>query len=193
MLVLIVAGIVWVKQNPSSVANIPIFTNVDEKSKEEESSETSVDPNMTSVPNLVGKDYNDIVAKITSDSDYTVIKANEEIFSDKYAEGIIVSQSPEPDMKAGRGVIVVVTVSKGYSNRELPVISGQTLDAAVKALNDQGFIASPGNFISSDTVEEGKVIGYENYNAGDLAPYGSKININISTGPEGSSSSSSSN
>ena len=133
------------------------------------------------------KDYNDIISKQTADSEYTIIKANEEIFSDKYAEGQIVSQSPETNTKSGKGCIIVVTVSKGFANRELPVIAGQSLETAVTALNDQGFIASPGNYVASDSVEEGKVIGYENYNAGDLAPYGSKININISTGPESSS------
>jgi len=40
--------------------------------------------------------------------------------------------------------------------------------------------------VASDTVEEGKVIGYENYNAGDMASYGSKIVISISQGPENS-------
>ena len=79
----------------------------------------------------------------------------------------------------------VVTVSKGLRERELPVISGQSVETAVKSLGDQGFIAT-GNYVASDTVEEGKVIGYENYNAGDKAPYGSKITINISTGPENS-------
>ena len=81
-------------------------------------------------------------------------------------------------------VVIVVTVSKGFSNRELPVIAGQSVESAVTALNEQGFIASPGNYVASDTVESGKVVGYENYNAGDMAPYGSKISINISTGPE---------
>ena len=94
------------------------------------------------------------------------------------------AQSPEANNKAGKGVVIVVTVSKGFANRELPVIAGQSVDTAVTALNEQGFIASPGNYVSSDTVEAGKVVGYENYNAGDLAPYGSKISINISTGPE---------
>ena len=65
----------------------------------------------------------------------------------------------------------------------MPVIAGQSVETAVKALSDKGFIAS-GNYVASDTVEEGKVVGYENYNAGDSAPYGAKIIVNISTGPE---------
>lgn len=181
ILILLVAAIFWFNDHP--ITNLNIFVEDVEESSEE-SEEESIDPNLITVPNLVGKDYNDIISKQTADSEYTIIKANEEIFSDKYAEGQIVSQSPETNTKSGRGCIIVVTVSKGFANRELPVIAGQSLETAVTALNDQGFIASPGNYVASDSVEEGKVIGYENYNAGDLAPYGSKININISTGSE---------
>ena len=184
MLILLVAAIFWFNDHP--ITNLNIFVEETEESNEE-SEEESIDPNLITVPNLVGKDYNDIISKQTADSEYTIIKANEEIFSDKYAEGQIVSQSPETNTKSGKGCIIVVTVSKGFANRELPVIAGQSLETAVTALNDQGFIASPGNYVASDSVEEGKVIGYENYNAGDLAPYGSKININISTGSESSS------
>ena len=93
-------------------------------------------------------------------------------------------EAKEAADKAERGCVIVVTVSKGFANRELPNIAGQTVDSAVGTLNENGFIASPGSYSSSDTVEAGKVIGYENYNAGDLAPYGSKISIKVSTGPE---------
>lgn len=183
ILILLVAGIFWIKDHP--VTNLAIFVSqTSEEESVESSEEESVDPNIITVPNLVGKNYDDIYAKQSADSEYTIIKANEEIFSDKYAEGVIVSQSPEYNTKAGKNCTIVVTVSKGFANRELPVIAGQSVEDAVKALNEQGFIASPGNFVASDTVESGKVVGYENYNAGDLAPYGSKISINVSTGKE---------
>ena len=177
------AGIFWVNSNPDMFRNLLSPAAAEEESEEPEESNT--DPNLISIPNLIGKKYDEIVAKQGSNSEYTIIKANEEIFSDKYEEGVIVSQSPEEGLDADKGVTIVVTVSKGLPNRELPVISGQSVETAVKSLGDQGFIAS-GNYVASDTVEEGKVVGYENYNAGDSAPYGAKIIINISTGPESS-------
>lgn len=183
MLILLVAGIFWVNSNPDMFRNLLSPAAAEEESEEPEESNT--DPNLISIPNLIGKKYDEIVAKQGSNSEYTIIKANEEIFSDKYEEGVIVSQSPEEGLDADKGVTIVVTVSKGLPNRELPVISGQSVETAVKSLGDQGFIAS-GNYVASDTVEEGKVVGYENYNAGDSAPYGAKIIINISTGPESS-------
>lgn len=183
LLILVVAGIFWVREHPLDLGVFSSQTAEEEQSAES-SQEAVVDPNAISVPNLVGKNYQDIIAKQSTDSEYTVIKANEELFNDKYTEGQIVTQSPESGAKAERGCVIVVTVSKGNANRALPTIAGQTVDAAVGTLNENGFIASPGSYASSDTVEAGKVIGYENYNAGDLAPYGSKISIKVSTGPE---------
>ena len=184
-LILAVAGILWIYQHPTS---IPIILNSQEESSEV-SVEESIDPNMIYIPDLVGQNYNDVVAKQSAESDYLVIKANEDVFSDKYKEGEIAEQSPEVNTKANKKVTIVVKVSKGSSNRELPVIAGQSVETAVSALNEQGFIASPGNYTASDTVEKGKVISYENYNAGDQAPYGAKISLNISTGPEEASAS----
>lgn len=182
MLILLVAGIFWIREHPIDLS--AFSSQTEEEESVQSSEEAPIDPNAISVPNLVGKNYNDIIAKQSADSEYTIIKANEEIFSDKYSEGQIVTQSPEAADKAERGCVIVVTVSKGFANRELPNIAGQTVDTAVGTLNENGFIASPGSYSASDTVEAGKVIGYENYNAGDLAPYGSKISIKVSTGPE---------
>ncbi len=181
MLIILVAGIFWVHSNPDAFKNLFSPATTEESSEVSESSKT--DPNAISIPNLIGQNFDEVVAKQSGGTEYTVIKSNEEIFSTEYEEGVIVSQSPAEGVKADKGVTVVVTVSKGLPTRELPVISGQSLETAVKSLSDQGFQAS-GNYVASDTVEEGKVIGYENYNAGDRAAYGSKITIKISTGPQ---------
>ncbi len=181
MLILLVVGTYWIQSNPDAFRKA--FGTNDSEEVSDESSGS--DPYSIAIPNLIGQRYDDIVAKQNADSDYVLIKANEEIFSDQ-PEGTIVAQSPEEGVHADKGVTVVVTVSKGQSNRELPAISGQTLAAAVEALGNQGFIAS-GIYVASDTIEAGRVVGYENYNAGDMAPYGSKIVINISQGPESSS------
>lgn len=179
MLILLVVGTYWLQTDPEMLTKI--FGNNDApQTSLGETSDTN--PYLVKIPNLIGKNYDDVASMQNSDSEYIVIKANEEIFSDQ-AEGTIVNQSPEAGMSAEKGVTVVVTVSMGQNNRELPAISGQSLEAAVEALGQQGFIAS-GTYVASDTVEEGKVIGYENYNAGDKAPYGSKIVISISQGPE---------
>ena len=179
MLILLVVGTYWLQTDPEMLTKI-FGNNDDIQISSSENSDT--DPYLVRIPNLIGQNYNDIVAMQNADSEYVVIKANEETF-DEHAEGTIVKQSPAEGTTAEKGVTVVVTVSMGSPQRELPAISGQSLEAAVEALGQQGFIAS-GTYVASDTVEEGKVIGYENYNAGDMAPYGSKIVISISQGPD---------
>ncbi len=184
ILILLVAGIIWMQDHPIDTW----FAQNSENSEVSDVSEVSnLNPDAMQVPNLVGKNFNELIARQDSNSEYVIIKANEEVFSDKYAEGEIISQTPEAGASAEKGVIIVVTVSKGLTSRELPSVSGQSVETAVRSLTNSGFIAT-GNYISSDTIEAGKVIGYENYNAGDLAPFGSKITINISTGPETSGS-----
>ena len=180
MLILLVVGTYWIQTNPEAFQKI-LGNNEVEVSDGENS---DVNPYLMKIPNLIGQKYDDIIAMQNEDSEYQIVKANEEMFSEQ-EEGTIVKQSPVEGMSAEKGVIIVVTVSKGSQKRELPAISGQSLEAAVEALGKQGFIAS-GVYVASDTFEEGKVIGYENYNAGDMASYGSKIVISISQGPENS-------
>ena len=137
---------------------------------------------MIVIPNLVDQRYSDLIAKLGASNDFVLIKTEDEI-SDKYEEGVIKSQSPEPGITARKGVTIVVTVSMGSADRELPVIAGQSIETAVRALNAQGFVAS-GVYMSSETVEAGKVIGYQSHSAGDKERYGSTVVIQISTGPE---------
>ena len=179
MLILLVVGTYWLQTNPEFLEKM-LGNNDDNQISDTETSGDN--PYLIRIPNLIGQNYEDVIAMQNDDSNYVVIKANEETFDD-HKEGTIVKQSPVAGVSAEKGVTVVVTVSMGSPQRELPAISGQTLEAAVEALSQQGFIAS-GTYVANDTVEEGKVIGYENYNAGDKAPYGSKIVISISQGPE---------
>ncbi len=178
LMIVLGAGIYWMQDHPISTW----FAEESSDSEESSQSSASGDSDVIDIPDLVGQSYDDIIARQTSDSEYIIMEASERAFSDTYEEGVIISQTPESGVSAEKGVIIVVTVSKGSTNRELPAISGQSVENAVRLLTNSGFIAT-GNYVSSDTVEEGKVIGYENYNAGDYAPYGSKITINISTGP----------
>ena len=179
LLILLVAGIYWISNNPDSFNS---FIGGKTEESEEESIGDPDDPDMIFIPNLVGQRYDDIIAKLNSTSDYVIIKTEDEI-SDKFEEGVIKSQSPESGINARKGATIVVTVSMGSAERELPIIAGQSVETAVRALNAQGFVAS-GVYVSSDTVEAGKVIGYTSHTAGDKERYGSTVVINISTGPE---------
>ena len=180
LLILLGAGIYWFSTNPNALNDL---FNPSEESSEEESQESQDNPDGIVIPDLVGQKYDDLLAGQDGNANYIIVSAVEEIPSDRYEEGVIVSQSPEPGLSAEKGAYIVVTVSMGPQERELPVISGQSVETAVKQLNAQGFIAS-GLYVSNNKVEKGKVIGYANFNAGDKEKYGSTIVINISAGPD---------
>ncbi len=179
LLILLGAGIYWVYTNPDS------FNSLIGANKEESEEDVIVnpdDPDMITIPNLVGQRYDDVNAKASAGGNFVLIKTTDEV-SDKFEQGVIKSQSPESGITAKKGATIVVTVSMGSAERELPIVAGQSVETAVSALNSQGFIAS-GVYISSETVPAGKVIGYTSHNAGDKERYGSTVVINISTGPE---------
>lgn len=177
LLIITIAGIIYLSTNP--FADMVTESSI----PSEESDEISVADDEIVIPNLVGQNYNDIIAKQNDESNYQVLLATESVFSDAYPEGWIIAQSPDANTAAEKGAYIVVTISKGAQNRNLPSINNATVEQAVSALNEQGFIATS-SLVYNDTVEAGRVIGYEQYNAGDTAPYGSKITLKISLGPE---------
>lgn len=179
LLIITIAGIIYLSSNPFK----ELTADISAESSSESSVDVSVADNEIIIPNLVGQNYNDIIAKQTGESNYQVLLATESIFSDSYPEGWIISQSPDPNTTAEKGAYIVVTISKGAQNRTLPSVSNKTVEAAVSLLNEEGFIATS-SLVYSDTVEAGRVIGYDQYNAGDTAPYGSKITLKVSLGPE---------
>lgn len=180
LLILLGAGIYWITNNPDSFSNWITGKSGD---SQEESLIDPDDPDLIAIPDLVGERYDDIAARLSNSSDYVLIKSKDQT-SEKYEEGIIISQSPAADkgIIAKKGVKIVVTVSLGSSERELPIIKGQSVETAVRLLNQKGFIVS-GAYNPSETVEEGKVIGYQSHNAGDKTK-DENITIIISTGPE---------
>lgn len=178
LLILLGALIYFVLKNPDAVTNF-FGGNTEEASEESQVEADAYD--LIPVPDLVGQRYDEVAAKLGNNGDYQLIKAKDK-YSDKYEEGVIISQSPAKDVPVKKGAKIVVTVSIGSSERVLPPISGQSVETAVRALNQKGFIVS-GIYESSPTVEEGKVIDYANHSAGDKETAGTVV-IRISTGPD---------
>ena len=81
------------------------------------------------------------------------------------------------------GVLVSVTVSKGPQMRELPKVEGLTVDQAASDIAKQGLLATA-EYQYSETVADGRVIGYKNHQEGDTLEYGTNITIIVSKGKE---------
>lgn len=176
LVLFVIIGTYWLQGNPFAAMFSP--TDVSSDSDAE-----GVTGEVVTVPNLVGVKYEEAVEKAGKTSDYQLLKAVEEEFSNDVPEGYIASQFPEAYAEETQGYSLYITVSKGAKMRELPVIQGKTVDQVAQLLGDQSFVTSQ-SFEYSDTVKKGLVIGYDAHNPGDKLEYGSTIEIKVSLGAE---------
>ena len=115
----------------------------------------------------------------------TIYRDAEEVYSDQYAEDVIMEQSPKGGDKltASGDISITVKVSKGVQMRELPSVKKKTVNSAAKALANQGFVVNA-EYQYSDEIEEGRVISYRDYKSGDTLEDGSTVTIIVSKGSE---------
>lgn len=134
------------------------------------------------VPDIVGKQFNDSeISSILGQYGFTLGNVSYEE-SDKYDEGIIVSQSPSAGSNQKSGSSVSVVVSKGKKEKsKVPTLTGLTADQAVQALNEEGLE------VGDITYEESNVYGkdyvmWQQYSAGTELKKGTSVSIKISKG-----------
>ena len=135
---------------------------------------------LVKVPDLTSKSYNDVKKTYNAFNDYQIILQSEK-FSDDINDGCIISQIPNPGQVVKRGSSLILTVSKGSKIKKLPDIKGMTLSEASIALTNLKLIPEY-KLQSDDSTVEGIIIGYDNYNPGDMVDYGSTIYILLSSG-----------
>lgn len=104
--------------------------------------------------------------------------------SSKYEQDIVI----ESNIKAGRtvavGTVVRLTVSAGAEGVSVLDVTGKSLAEATAMLEKEGFQVSRTQ-VASDTVEKGCVVG-QNPAAGEKAPRGTTVALQISSGPDSS-------
>ena len=132
---------------------------------------------------MVGVKYEQAMEEAEKTSDYQLLKAVEEEFSNDVPEGYIASQFPEAYTEEVQGYSLYITVSKGAKMRTLPQIEGKTVDQVAQLLGDESFITTQ-SFEYSDSIKKGLVIGYDAHSPGDKIEYGSSIEIKVSQGTE---------
>lgn len=185
VLVLGIAGVFWLMQNPLA----GMFSSTDATVESTQSTEWTG----ATIPNYVGMTYEKAVEESKNSDTITVLRQYNDDYSDKYAEGEIMAQSPAAGSKVSQedGIIISVTVSKGPQMRELPDIEGLSLDQAAADIAELDLLATP-EYQYSDKFASGRVIGYKNHQKGDTVEYGTNITIIISKGSQTDNDSSSS-
>ena len=176
--ILAVAGVFWLMQNP-----LQGFFGGNQNATQE--STQSTEWTGPTVPDFVGKTYEEAVSAAKSESGVTLVRNFSDEYSDNYREGIVMSQSPAAGSKVNQEgtVIISVTVSKGAQQRTLPKIEGLSLDQASADIAANGLLATA-EYAYSDKYAEGRVVGYKNHSEGESVEYGTNITIIVSKGKE---------
>lgn len=174
LVLFVIIGTYWLQGNPFAAMFSPSAVSSD-------SDADGVTGESVTVPNFVGVKYEEAAEKSEKTSDYQLLKAVEEEFSNEVPEGYIASQFPEAYSEETQGYSLYITVSKGAKMRQLPEIQGKTVDQTAQLLGDESFVTTQ-TFEYSDSVKKGLVIGYDAHNAGDKLEYGSPVEIKVSLG-----------
>jgi serine/threonine-protein kinase len=137
---------------------------------------------LTEVPNIRGIDISDAKSQL-EDAGLT-LGTQEQIYDDKYDEGVVISQDPSPNDKVKSGSKVNVTVSKGKQpdKIQMPDLLGVSLDEAKKVLENNKLELGGVNQAESSKYYSGQVSS-QDIAAGVMVDEESKVNLVVSTGP----------
>jgi serine/threonine-protein kinase len=101
-------------------------------------------------------------------------------FSDDVPKGTVIDQSPQAGDHVQKHTNVQITVSKGKETVKVPSVLGLSRDAAISALVNAGL--DPHAFDVASSKEVGTVTA-QDPPAGKEVEKGSKVRINVSSGP----------
>jgi serine/threonine-protein kinase len=132
----------------------------------------STGPELTTVPDVVGKDRADARASI-EDAGLKVTIHEEQ---SRQPKGRVIVQSPGPGATVARGARVTITVSKGEEKVSVPDVTDATQDDATHTLEAAGFNVDTQTQPTTDSSQDGKVIK-QSPNGNTEATKGSTVTI----------------
>ncbi|GGG63395.1 putative serine/threonine-protein kinase [Kocuria dechangensis] len=136
-------------------------------------------PVLVAVPHVSGMDAS--VAE-TSVRNAELVPQREEVFSDDVPDGNVVATDPAADTQVEAGSTVLLEVSKGPEEVEVPAdLVGLSEEDARDALEDAGLEAGSTRTGNSAWAPEGTVIGTDP-SSGTTVPTGSDVALVLSTG-----------
>ena len=93
-------------------------------------------PEPHTVPSLVGRYVDSVTSNAEWEEDFQFSIVYE--YDDSIPEGIIIEQAPDPGVKMINRGIIILTVSQGSRNVQMPGLVGSQLEFALKTLGDMG-------------------------------------------------------
>ena len=137
----------------------------------------STGPALGSVPDVSGMTEADATKALT-DAGFTVKSVLVE--SATMDAGKVIETAPAANSKAAPKSEIVIRVSSGAGSVAIPIVSGQTVDAATKLLTDKGFVVGAVVQQASATVANGLVLSTDPIGS---APKKSTVKLIVSSGP----------
>jgi serine/threonine-protein kinase len=137
-------------------------------------------PHAADVPDVAGRTMADAQAQLT-DLGFVVVTADPGEYSMKVEAGRVLRVDPQPGTSLDRGATVTIVPSLGPTPRDVPDVTGRTLQKARKALRQAKLVPGDPTLAFSASVPEGSVISQTP--ADGQAPQGSTIELVVSKGP----------
>ena len=138
----------------------------------------NVNKTTVKLENFVGASYDEIIS--SNAYDYEFIQETEK--SDSVQPGIVLEQKPEAGSKVQQGSTVTLVVAISNDDITVPNVYGYSESQAKEKLEQSKLINYKVLTVSSENVEEGKVV-YTEPKAGTVASADTEVTIYISSGP----------
>ncbi|MWA01251.1 Stk1 family PASTA domain-containing Ser/Thr kinase [Actinomadura sp. LD22] len=103
------------------------------------------------------------------------------VYDDHVHKGMVAKSDPPAGARIAKGETVTLTPSKGITPREIPDVSGKTLDDARKTLQSKGFTVGKTSTTPSQTVPKDKVVGTDP-DAGEKLSPDKPVDVVLSSG-----------
>ena len=146
-----------------------------------EETTSSVPEGWVEIPNYVGQKF----SSIPQNGTFRVLRG-EDVFSDEYDEGLVVSQNLTG--YAMPGSAIAVSVSKGALQRAMPNIIGMSQSQAQAELTVHGFVMGKVTKERHDGLPNGTIIRFtdDSVKVGEKYDYGTVVELTVSyrTDPE---------
>jgi serine/threonine-protein kinase len=136
----------------------------------------------TSAPSVLTKTFSQ--ARVVLEKAGLHVKRGDDRFSEDLAPGLVVSQSPGPHGRVGKGGTVTVHLSKGPDRRAVPGVAGDDVATATAALRAAGLVVAASTSSAwSQTVAQGLVAGTDPAAGTKLRP-GTAVQLVLSKGKQ---------
>ena len=139
---------------------------------------------MVTVPNFVNRNYAEVSSNAYWTNNFTFESV--EVYSDKVSKGYIIEQSVKAETQVNAGTKIVLTVSKGVEQFELPPVIGMDFEDARKLLAERKFTVTKEEAENDGSHIEGTVQAVVNFVVGESYPKGTNVTVIVwGAAPEG--------